>query len=78
METAPPSSAPDAVEDMFLDHVSIVRKQRSPRKSAFWKTINARSTPTAGAEGSHAAATAVASEILSEMLSALPISESET
>ncbi|CAM6065421.1 unnamed protein product [Sphagnum tenellum] len=75
METAPPSSE---VEDIFLDHVSIVRKQRSPRKSAFWKTINARSTTTAGAEGSHAGATAVASEILSEMLSAMPISECET
>ncbi len=59
METAPPSLAPDAVEDMFLDHVSIVRKQRSPRKSAFWKTINARRTTTAGAEGSHAVATAI-------------------
>jgi hypothetical protein len=78
METSPPSLAPNAVEDMFLDHLSIVRKQRSPRKSAFWKTINARNTTTAGAEGSHAAATAVASEILSAMLSAMPISEEET
>ncbi|CAM6019340.1 unnamed protein product [Sphagnum balticum] len=77
VEIEPPSLAPDAVEDMFLDHVSIVRKQRSPRKSAFWKTINARSTTTAGAEGSHAVATAVASEILSAILSAIPISECE-
>jgi hypothetical protein len=77
METAPPSLAPDAVEDMFLEHVSIVRKQRSPRKSAFWKTINARSTTAAGAEGSHAVASAVASEILSAILSAIPISECE-
>jgi hypothetical protein len=69
METAPPSLAPDAVEDMFLEHVSIVRKQRSPRKPAFWKTINARSTTAAGAEGSHAVA--------SEILSAIPISECE-
>jgi hypothetical protein len=77
METAPPSLAPDAIEDMFLDHVSIVRKQRSPRKSAFWKIINACSTTTAGAEGRHAVVTAVVTEILSAILSAIPISECE-
>jgi hypothetical protein len=77
MKTAPPSLAPDAVEDMFLDHVSIVGKQRSPRKSAFWKTINVRSTTTAGAAGSRAVVTAVVTEILSAILSAIPISECE-
>jgi hypothetical protein len=77
METAPSSLAPDAVEDMFLDHVSIVRKQRSPRKSAFSKTINVRSTTTAGVAGSHAVVTAVVTEILSAILSALPILECE-